>query len=82
MFTDPFLALIASYTVIVIGITETINRLAKLHNKAALFISVILSFAVCLNSLSEGLIFYLLLSACVWLSANGLFKAFHNKIGL
>jgi len=78
MFTQTFLTLIASYSLIVIGITQSIKKLLTVSGTVAFFISFAISFIVTISVFSEGLVYYITLSLFVCLSSNGIFKSIHK----
>jgi hypothetical protein len=78
---DPeFLQKAASFAAVVIGSTEVLKKKLKLRGIGTVIVSVLVSLVVCIPSLKEGIINYILIAGAVSLTANGLFK-FINKSG-
>ncbi|MEJ2626962.1 MAG: hypothetical protein P8078_00170 [bacterium] len=78
---DPeFLQKVASFAAVVIGSTEVLKKKLKLRGIGTVIVSVLVSLVVCIPSLKEGIINYILIAGAVSLAANGLFK-FINKSG-
>ena len=80
MFTPDFIQQITLSAGFTVGAVEGLKRLLKIKGWLAICLSGIVSFTVCLPSVSLGLVGYLIHVACTCLAANGLFKAFHTPI--
>ena len=78
MFSPAFFAAVATLAVTVIAATEAMKRTLKLGGLGPVLFTIIASFAVSVPGLSQGIIYYIVLSACTALAANYLFKAVHT----
>ena len=76
--TPDLLQQVSVFSITVIGIVEMLKKSANLKGFAAVLVSLLVSFGACLTVLSAGLAYYLTVSTLVFLSANGIFKAFHK----
>jgi len=82
MFTPEFIAMIIAYGATVIGIVELVKKALKLNGWINYVVSLIVAPVVCLPSIGQMPIeHWIIMAVCVFLEANGLFKAFHTKSG-
>ena len=78
MFSPAFFALVTTSAAGAIAMTEIIKRTFKLGGYGPVLFSIVASFMVNIATLSQGVTYYIVLSVCTALAANGLFKALHT----
>jgi hypothetical protein len=80
MFSPEFLAMVASYTLPVLAIVELVKRFVKSAGWVTVVISVAAAAVSCIPVIgAQGLVYYAVLTVCVVLSANGVFKAVNRS---